>query len=70
MVNPLGNIDGLTSYSNKSKVYVWGYVINSGTPKVRINNVATNGTINYATAVEVTLDGNYDIYLGYAWGTG
>lgn len=55
-----GNITGLTSYSNKTKVYVWGTLANSA---VTINNVTTSGGLGYSNAVEVTLTGNYDISL-------
>lgn len=45
-------------YSNQTKVYVWGD--SSG---IKINDVETAGGSSYDNAVEVTLTGNYDIYL-------
>jgi len=55
-----GTVTGLTSYSGKTKVYVWG--TNSA---VTINNTVTNGGSDYSNAVEVTLTDNYDISLVY-----
>ena len=61
-VDSSGNLTGLTSYSNKTKVYVWGY----GSAVSINNNTATNGGEDYSSAVEITLTGNYDIELIYA----
>lgn len=63
-VDGSGKLTGLTSYSNKTKVYVWGTY--HGTPgTIIINNVSTSGGLDYVNAVEVTLTGNYDIELEY-----
>lgn len=51
-------ISGDTTYSNETKVYVWG-----SNSAVTINGVTTNGGNSYSNAVEVTLIGNYDITL-------
>ena len=69
-VTVMGEIDGLTSYNNKSKAYVWGEAINTGKPKIKINNVETTVSESHANPTEIILDGDYDIYLGYAFGTG
>lgn len=64
-----GNIIGLTSYSNKTKIYIWGSeeILTEPVPnnQVTINNVTTTGGLSYDTAVELTLTGNYDIELAY-----
>ena len=52
---------GATSYSGKTKVYVWGNRM-----EVKINNVVVvSGTYTYSNAVEVNLTGNYNIEVAY-----
>jgi len=67
-VNSTGTLTGLTSYSNKTKVYVWSTTTRPG--RITINNVETTGGVGYANAVEVTLSGNYDIALFHQTGGG
>lgn len=62
-VDKFGTPNGLTSYSNKTKVYVWSSTTYYSA--VSINNVETTGGVGYANAVEVILTGNYDIALKY-----
>ena len=65
-VNSTGTITGDTTYSNETKVYVWG---NSG---VIINGVTTSVDtgVTYDNAVEVILTGDYNIVLLYSSGGG
>lgn len=66
-VDFLGGLTGLTSYQNKTKIYIWcdaGY--DTFYSIVRINGITYNGGSNYSQATEVLLTGNYDIELGYS----
>lgn len=66
-VDIFGTPNGLTSYSNKTKIYVWG---ESSLSAVTINNVETTGGVGYSNAVEIALTGDYDIALKYQNGDG
>lgn len=60
-----GQLTGSTSYTNKTKIYIWG----SGSG-ISINNVVvTDGGEDYSSVVEFTLTEDCDIYLNY-WGSG
>lgn len=61
-----GIYDGLTSYQNKTKIYIWSGLNAQSGGKVKINNIETNGGTTYDTAVELNLTGDYTIYL--FWG--
>ena len=65
-VSSSGTITGDTTYSNETKVYVWG---NGG---IIINGVTTsvNTGVTYDNAEEVTLTGDYNIVLLYNIGGG
>ena len=61
LVDMFGTLTGLTSYSDKTKVYVWG----TNSRIVINNNSSVGGTKTYDNAVEAALTGNYDIVLQY-----
>ncbi|MBQ7445894.1 MAG: hypothetical protein IJS71_08200 [Clostridia bacterium] len=77
-VNTSGILTGLTAYSNKTKVYVWGSydslidLNNPGssiiipTNGIKINNdEVISGGSDYSTSIEVALTGDYTISLVY-----
>ena len=59
-----GTLTGATTYSGKTKVYAWvprlGYLLQAG---IKINNNEQVITLFWDSPQEITLTGNYDIYL-------
>lgn len=66
-VDAHGVFTGITSYTNKTKIYVWSPVGVGSAVSIN-NNVSYSGSAIYNNPEVITLTDNYDIKLGYKTG--